>query len=316
MSWSGTERWLSSLLEPSVFAIVITGLVALTVPPLLHLIIYRSSGAASLPSFLLIGPSGSGKTTLLTLVGALTPNPYDRIAKTNVIQFERGSPAATHTSQTPLSIEVSLPVTTSAASARYRSINDPANQTHKRFLLIDTPGHGKLRHHALDNLTKPQNIKGIIFVVDAANTSVGAGGPAEGGITEAAEFLHDVLLLLQKRSTRSNTSKAPAQMPVLIAANKLDLFTALPAPLVKTALESEINKIRTSKSRGLLDSGVGMGDADLNEEKDWLGEMGEGKFDFSQMEEFDVPIAVAGGNVAGTEEPDVRRWWDWIGSNM
>ncbi|KAI9702572.1 MAG: hypothetical protein M1836_001052 [Candelina mexicana] len=297
MSWSGTERWLSSLLEPSVFAIVVTAWIALTVPLLLHLIIYRSSGAASLPSFLLIGPSGSGKTTLLTL-------------------FERGSPAATHTSQTPLSVEVSLPVTTSAASARYRSINDPANQTHKRFLLIDTPGHGKLRHHALDNLTKPQNVKGIVFVVDAANTSVGAGGPAEGGITEAAEFLHDVLLLLQKRSTRSNTSKAPPQMPVLIAANKLDLFTALPAPLVKTALESEINKIRISRSRGLLDSGIGMGDADLNEEKEWLGEMGEGKFDFSQMEEFDIPIAVAGGNVAGTEEPDVRSWWDWIGSNM
>ncbi|KAI9713630.1 MAG: hypothetical protein M1812_006602 [Candelaria pacifica] len=297
MSLSSTEQWISSLLEPSLFAIIVTALIALTVPLFLHLIIYRSSGSASLSSFLLVGPSGSGKTALLTL-------------------FERGTSAATHISQSPLSVEVSLPVTTSAASSQYRSVNDPANQTHKRFLLIDTPGHGKLRYHALDNITKPQNVKGIIFVVDAANMSAGAGGRAEGGLTEAAEFLHDVLLFLQKRSTRSNTSKAPPHIPILIAANKLDLFTALPAPLVKTALETEINKIRASRSKGLLDSGIGMGDADLNEEKEWLGEVGDGKFEFSQMEEFDIPVAVAGGNVAGTDEPNVRRWWDWIGSNM
>ncbi len=146
--------------------------------------------------------------------------------------------------------------------------------------------------------------------------SAGAGGQAEGGLTEAAEFLHDILLLLQKRSTRSNTSKAPSQIPILIAANKLDLFTALPAALVKTALETEINKIRASRSKGLLDSGIGMGDADLHEEKEWLGEVGDAKFGFSQMEEFDIAIAVAGGNVAGTDGPDVRSWWGWIGSNM
>ncbi len=71
MSWPNAERWFSSLLEPSLFAIIVTALIALTVPLLLHLIIYRSSGSAALPSFLLIGPSGSGKTALLTLVGIL-----------------------------------------------------------------------------------------------------------------------------------------------------------------------------------------------------------------------------------------------------
>ena len=126
-----------------------------------------------------------------------------------------------------------------------------------------------------------------------------------------------MLLLLQKRATGVKSSKAPAAMPVLVAANKLDLFTALPAPLVKTALEAEITNVRTSRARGLLDSGIGMGDTvDGGEEKDWLGDGGEGKFDFSQMEEVNVPVIVASGNVAGSEGADVAQWWDWIGNHL
>ncbi len=102
---------------------------------------------------------------------------------------------------------------------------------------------------------------------------------------------------------------------MLIAANKLDLFTALPAPLVRTALEAEITNVRNSRLRGLLDSGISMGDtADAGEEKEWLGDGGEGKFEFSQMEEVNVSVVVAGGNVSGSEGADVAKWWDWIGS--
>ena len=208
-------------------------------------------------------------------------------------------------------MEVSLPVTTATASSRYRSVNDPSLQVHKRFLLADTPGHGKLRHHAFDNITKPQNLKGIIFMVDAADVSSGSEG-----LRQAAEFLHDLFLILQKRSTISKTSRAPKELPVLIAANKLDLFTAIPAPLVKTALETEITNIRTSRHKGLLDSGIGMNEIDIGEEKEWLGDGGDGKFEFSQMEEVNVPVSVAGGNVSGSDGPDVARWWNWVGSNL
>ncbi len=125
------------------------------------------------------------------------------------------------------------------------------------------------------------------------------------------------MLLLQRRATGAKSSKAPAELPLLVAANKLDLFTALPAPLVKTALEAEITSVRNSRSKGLLDSGIGMGDtADPGEERDWLGDGGGGKFEFSQMEEFNVPVTVAGGNVAGSEGADVTKWWDWIGSHL
>ena len=213
-------------------------------------------------------------------------------------------------------VEVSLPVTTNTASSKYRSVNDPSNQFHKKFLLADTPGHGKLRHHAFDSIIKPQNLKGIIFMVDAADLSMGNSDENKEALRQAAEYLHDLLLLLQKRSISSKSSRGPKELPVLIAANKLDLFTALPAPLVKTALESEITSVRSSRNKGLLDSGIGMNDPDIGEEKEWLGDGGEGKFDFSQMEEVNVSVTVAGGNVLGADGNDIQQWWDWIGSNL
>ncbi len=150
-------------------------------------------------------------------------------------------------------------------------------------------------------------------MVDAADLS---GGQGNEGLRQTAEYLHDLLLLLQTRSTKAKSSRAPQELPILIAANKLDLFTALPAVLVKTSLESEITKIRTSRDKGLFDSGVDMNEMDAGEEKDWLGGSSDGKFEFSQLEEFNVPVTILGGNVVGPNRPDVEKWWDWIGSNL
>ena len=112
----------------------------------------------------------------------------------------------------------------------------------------------------------------------------------------------------------SKSSKLPTKIPVLIAANKLDLFTALPPSLVKSALEAEITKVIDSRSKGLLDSGIGMGDG-FYDEKDMLGEEGR-EFEFSQMEESNIFINVIGGNVVGTDGADVSMWWKWIGSQL
>ncbi|KAL8873578.1 MAG: hypothetical protein Q9174_000970 [Haloplaca sp. 1 TL-2023] len=287
MSWPSP---LGFLPDPSPAALIISFLLIFSIPLLLHLVIYRTT-SDTLPTIVLVGPSGAGKTSLLTLL-------------------ERGRPIATHTSQTPSIVEVSLPVKTPVASSRFRSPNDPTWEVTKKLLVQDTPGHGKLRHYAVDSIGKPQNIHGIIFVVDAADLS----SDTNDGARQTAEYLHDVLLQLQKQVTGSKTSKARREMPVLVAANKLDLFTALPAPLVRSTLESEITKIRKSLSQGLLDSGVGVKDVDSAEEKEWLGEVGDGKFGFSQMEDFNVHVTVSGGNVTGSEGPDIQQWWDWIGS--
>lgn len=153
-------------------------------------------------------------------------------------------------------------------------------------------------------------------MVDAADIS--GGGLASGNepLRQAAEYLYDVLLLLQNPSNTSNSSDTFKGLPVLIAANKLDLFTALPATLVRSALESEVTKIRSSRSRGLLDSGIGMNESDVDEEKDWLGESGEGKFEFSQLKDTRSPVTVAGGNVIGADGSDVKQWWSWVGCNL
>lgn len=106
---------------------------------------------------------------------------------------------------------------------------------------------------------------------------------------------------------------------MLVAANKQDVFTSLPAGIVKTKLEEEIGKIRASKSTGLLDSGVGMeDDAARDEESDWLGEYGSKEFRFAQMEEHGVDVKVLGGNVKGEadEGEKVEEWWGWIGENL
>jgi signal recognition particle receptor subunit beta len=182
---------------------------------------------------------------------------------------------------------------------------------HKKFLLIDTPGHGKLRHHALQNITNPQNLKGLVFLVDAATLSA-----RDEGLRQTADYLHDILLLLQKRMTGGRATKALKEIAVLIAANKMDLFTALPAGLVKNSLEAEITKVRSSRSKGLLDSGIGMGDGVEDEKDDWLGEVGSKVFNFSQMEEFDVSIEVSGGNVLGADGPTVDKWWNWISERL
>jgi len=149
---------------------------------------------------------------------------------------------------------------------------------------------------------------GIVYVVDAANIS-----PGSAGLREAAEYLHDILLMLQKRAATAKTLK---EIPVLIAANKMDLFTALPTSLVKSVLEQEITSIRASRAKGLLDSGISMTDMDTGDAQDWLGEGGEGKYEFSQMAEVNVSVTVAGGNVGSAGETDVRKWWEWIGSNL
>ncbi|KAF2149941.1 P-loop containing nucleoside triphosphate hydrolase protein [Myriangium duriaei CBS 260.36] len=290
---STTADWLTWALSPSASAIVITFLVAILSPIALHLYLYRSRARSSASTFLLLGSSGAGKTTLATLL-------------------QGGQPSKTHTSQEPQTIECYLPGTIEALSQGYRSQNDPTVKAERKFAVIDTPGHGKLRHHAIASLEGPESkeLRGIIFVVDSAAIS------SPTGLTETATYLHDLLLLLQKRRADAKSSKGPVSLPILIAANKLDLFTALPAQLVRKYLEDEITNVRTTRAKGLLDSGVGMDDQ--GEEREWLGEGGDGPFKFGHMAESDIDINVVGGNVVGEkgQAGEVNEWWAWIADNM
>jgi signal recognition particle receptor subunit beta len=231
----------------------------------------------------------------------------------NFGQLERGDTAETHVSQAPISVEVSLPVTTKAGSTSYRSEHDPENDYHKLFLLVDTPGHGKLRQHAVEAITTPKNLKGIIFMVDASSLSVGGTGDSSSGLKETAQYLHDILLVLQTSLKSSNSKR---NVPVLVAANKSDLFTSLPPTLVKDVLESEITLIRKTRSAGLLDSGIDMDQDTTEPDQDALGEETAGRFDFEQLGNLGIEVDVQGGNVIGSEGASVQPWWEWIARQL
>lgn len=168
-------------------------------------------------------------------------------------------------------------------------------KTFKRFLLLDTPGHGKLRHLALSQISTPV-IRGVVFVLDSSLTDVRG----------TAEYLYDILLALQK----SVAAVGPVSQPkrLLIACNKSDVFTALPASKIQKLLEEEITKMRVSRAKGILDV---EDDGEGTEEKEWLGEGGEGPFEFKAMEEVGVEVEVKGGSVERKEWKD--RLGAWVG---
>jgi signal recognition particle receptor subunit beta len=276
-----------ALLTPSMPLLVVGLLVIIGAPIILHLILTSGNVYTSAPSVLLLGPSNAGKTALLTL-------------------FERGeSPAATHTSQVPQTVELNAS-TDSDSKASFRN-HDDTTGTHTKFLLVDTPGHGKLRNLATARLEAADKLRAIVFVVDAAAIS------EHDALAHTASYLYDVLLHLQRRASDKRKPKAP--VPVLVAANKMDLFTALPAAMVKSHLEAEFTRIRASKSKGLLDSGVGMDDIGSEEQDAWLGEFGSEKFSFAQLQEFEIDVEVMPGSAVG-DSPGADKWWWWIAQRV
>ena len=299
-------------LTPSPTVLSIGLAIVLLFPILLHFLFSATTPYTTLPSVLLVGPSGAGKTALLTLFerGPL----YHPDTTTSEEKPSVPTPVAkTHTSQAPSTVELAVSTETSS----YTTDLDAAGATAKKFLLVDTPGHPKLRAHALSHLqpttssNEKSNLKALIFLTDAAALA----DPDSRALPDTAEYLYDILLALQKRFHSRSGSRAPASVPVLVAANKADLFTALPAALVKANLEGELGRIRKARSKGLMSSGEKEGEEQGEEGEGWLGGYGSEKFGFGEMMEFDVEVEVLGGNVLG-EGPGAERWWKWIGERV
>ncbi|CAI7586569.1 unnamed protein product [Penicillium manginii] len=308
-SWTSLTGILTFLFEGSLSAIAVAILITFGVPILLHIFFFRTVASPPSSNFLLLGPSGAGKTAFTTLLESKSSTSAKK--------------TQTHTSQTSTLITVSLPPTVPTASNRYRSINDPslkeASKNPVRYRLKDTPGHGKLRESQglaeLVSMSASKDIKtkirGVVFMVDTAALT------DEATLRDSASYLHDVLLVLQQRALGKGKSstKRDAEIPVLIAGNKQDLFTALPAGSVRERLEGEIERIRKSKSKGLMDASADGGDA---EEEEVLGDDdGKGVFSFKLLEQVGIKVDVVGGAVKGDAEEEVgsgvRRWEEWIG---
>jgi signal recognition particle receptor subunit beta len=220
-----------------------------------------------------------------------------------------------------LTVDVALPADVVAESRKYRSENDFESKRSRRFQLIDTPGHAKLRRFAYEALgTRTANLTGVIFVVDAADLTSSSGDGSSNGLRESASYLYDVLLELQRQYTTAKKSKVK-ELPLLIAANKMDLFTSLPEHMVKSSLEAEITRLRTTRSKGIASVGrankgegleSSIGDEENDEEGEILGGDPNSKFDFSVMGDYGVNVSLKGGSVLG--DTSVSDWWEWIAS--
>ncbi|BFZ59369.1 hypothetical protein YB2330_000377 [Saitoella coloradoensis] len=185
-----------------------------------------------------------------------------------LLQF--GKKSATHTSQHP---NTSTSLTLADRTAR----------------LVDLPGHPKLAHlfEAELALNTP---KGLVFVIDSAALA------RPDAIRAVAEQLYALFVRLQKVKTA---------VPVLIACNKSDLFTALPAPRVKTLLEAEIEKIRKIRS-----AEISLAEGEDEEDKELLGWEGE-DFKFGMLE--GTEVEVVSGSV---DKNEVQAWKDWMAERV
>ncbi|KAK9473816.1 signal recognition particle receptor beta subunit-domain-containing protein [Dipodascopsis tothii] len=163
-----------------------------------------------------------------------------------------------------------------------------------RLVLHDTAGHPKLRqrlYDLVDVLQPAESLLGVVFVVDASAMARPEAAHA------AAQYLYDILALTERR--RGGAS-------VLVAANKAELFTAVPAKRLRSLLEDEITKIARTKARavsGVERSALGAAADDDDAPALWAGAPGA-PFRFEVLES--EVTALSGSVETGKIEPWVR----------
>lgn len=149
--------------------------------------------------------------------------------------------------------------------------------------IIDCPGNEKLSQSTL-KLISESNLKAVVFVIDAAD--------GLEAIKESAKSLVPILEITES-----------SLVPVLIAANKFDLFSAISVTKITSLLEQEISELRDTRQQTVSSSE----DDNWNgNEKEFLGVDGK-KFEFSDLES---EVEVLDGSV---KTGRTQKWDSWLG---
>ncbi|EPB81104.1 hypothetical protein HMPREF1544_12189 [Mucor circinelloides 1006PhL] len=148
----------------------------------------------------------------------------------------------------------------------------------KMFELVDMPGHDRVRYRFADFLPVTRS---IVFVIDSTKVS--------REIRPVAEYLYDVLAkpIVQKQRT-----------PILIACNKADMITALPTEKIKLLLETELNRLRGTRTARVEQQ-------ESDEQEAFLGYEGE-DFKFDHVDN-DIEF-----ESCSVENQDLEKIKDWI----
>jgi len=160
---------------------------------------------------------------------------------------------------------------------------EPHQASYRQLVLVDIPGHPKLRHHAV---AFAHRTRAVIFAVDAVTAD----------LREACEYLYDVL--------KSSLFQQQKVKKLLLLFTKYDLPGAGSISRLRKAVEAELDQIR--KTRG---TAVDTHDADANEEQPFLGYEGEA----FNLDHLDVHVDIAACSVRESKRMEanmdqVKQW--------
>ncbi|TPX43725.1 hypothetical protein SeLEV6574_g04895 [Synchytrium endobioticum] len=120
---------------------------------------------------------------------------------------------------------------------RFAVFSNDANVSDRSNRLIhavDVPGHEKLRYRFAEFLPIA---RAVVFVIDSSTVT------QQAQVRRAAEYLYDILA--------NKHAAAPKPVPMLVVCNKSDHLLAASEDKIRILLQSEIDKLRTTRSAAL-----------------------------------------------------------------
>ena len=172
-------------------------------------------------------------------------------------------------------------------------------ESQKSIALLDIPGALKLSAIYLPKLIKqyirPKATGLVVFVLDSSSIFKNASA--------VAKQFHDLLQLLVHQQSN--------EIHILVACNKSDSFTTMPAKSIQVKLAAELASLATDSSTQLRTMAAGDDDEVSNE---FLGFTSTDKFTFEKLDQYKgINVTFLCGSAL---KGKIQDWEDWIRQNV